>query len=311
MKMRSWLVAFLYTFCVITAQAGSLIAIGQSSNLAILDTKTADSCEPTLTEHFSRYSIYQLSPYQTGHHVLIEQQFDVGRGCFEGYSPAKVSVSAKHLDAKFGGVDKKELWSFTTEGISGDVLGSVLHGVYRVDMPGCCSAAKTSKFFSLETGRLIGSTTSERLSSAPLLKVDFVDRYDSQGVVEARFISAEDNIASTPQTPTKAIGTIFLANRLSVVETISILGEGQLGTEEWWLSEFNLDKENYPEELSKEVMSLSGKDMAKIHIKLKCRCDAKPLDITIPLTINGLNEKSSIINGSAEISLVRTVSPSP
>jgi hypothetical protein len=294
--MRFATIILSFLACVSFAEAGSMVTVGKAANTAMLDTTTAEACTPSLREHFYRHSVYQLSPHRSGHHALIQQEFDIGQGCFEGYSPAKVTVSAKPLNAKSGRVGARRLWSFTTEGVSGEVETGDFWGLYRIDMPGCCGSARTSKYFSLETGKLVGSTTKR------MLEMSFVDKYDSRGVVERRFISVEDNIASSPQASTKAIATIFYADAYALEETVSVSGNGKLGSEDWWVSE------SYFMGQDSEVqgLALSGSEEAKIRVVLKCRCDAEPLDIDIPVSAAGLNISTSVVKGPKGISLAKS-----
>jgi hypothetical protein len=66
-------------------------------------------------------------------------------------------------------------------------------------MRGCCADEATAKYFSLDTGRLVASST------MPLLQIQVIDIKENR----TRFVGAESNVAASPQASAKAMATLF------------------------------------------------------------------------------------------------------
>jgi len=133
-----------------------IITKGQTS-LSIKASKPGSGCEDTVTsiERFTRDFLFQYDYEQNGYY-LITQKFEVGEGCFEGYDPANVSVTARRIDVHTGKVSKQIVWMFSTKGIKGErVIGKDL---YKIVHPGCCGLSTTTKYFNLHSGRYVGSS---------------------------------------------------------------------------------------------------------------------------------------------------------
>lgn len=157
-----------------------------------------------MVEQFSRQSIYTNYKDRSQSYRLISQQFELGSGCFEGYNPAKITVTAKPIDITSGKIVEKSIWSFTTEGVTGEITQPHGSQLYQVEIPGCCETKNTTRYFSLYTGKLLASSTGS------LLGITFEGLFDSGShVYLSRIVAVEDNLASLPYATTKSIATVY------------------------------------------------------------------------------------------------------
>jgi hypothetical protein len=273
------------------------VVVGRSESTATLDTSTASSCQPTILEHYTRYAIYGHGFERTQQQSLIRQTFDVGSGCFEGFNPASVSVEAVAIDTHTGRQGKDKLWSFTTEGASGSVQTSMLWGLYRVDMPGCCGSADTIKYFSLDSGKFVASSTGR------ILEIDFTSHRDNHGISVRRFVTVEDNIAASPHARTKAIATVFFADGHGMRETLSIHAPAAIEKQDWWLADIGFAGEDP----TRANIAVAGDAThPAMHALLKCRCDkTKDVDLVLPVALDGMAEKGARLTGPDGITLVK------
>jgi hypothetical protein len=284
-----FLLATLSLMTHVTATTASVanVTISTSQDSTTLDMSTAGSCRPTLIDQFTRRMLHQVPPYEEHTYYLVTQKFVVGEGCFEGYNPALVTVQAQAIDVKTGRVGHKKLWSFSTAGIDGRVDAWLSGPLYRVDMPGCCAAEKTFKYFSLNTGRLVASST------VPLLQIDRTDTREFQ------YVGAESNLASSPQAPTKAMSTIFFGDNDGLIETVSISSPESYGSEDWGVQ--TLEFQSKPSNQASLVAKASDRPL--LHIVLGCRCDAPLVDIFLPVARSGIDvsEEAKILGTPVEL----------
>jgi hypothetical protein len=159
--------------------------------------------------------------------------------------------------------------------------------IYRVDMPGCCGANLTSKFFSLFSGKLVASSTGS------MLKIYSTRDHD------VRYVSVEDKIASSPQAGPEAMATIFIGDSEAALETLKISSATSFGKEDWWLSELAFKGR----EASTAHLVFTDFSEAIIHVELHCRCEAEALRIDIPLSRDGFDEHRATVAGPSAVVL--------
>jgi hypothetical protein len=265
--------------------ADSTKTVHTSLDVAIL--KQGESgCRPTLIEHYTRHLLHELPPYRSGKYLLVTQRFSVGTGCFEGNDPATVKVDGQPIDVETGKVDGHLSWSFTSQGTEGriDPFGS--GDLYRINMRGCCADEATAKYFSLDTGRLVASST------VPLLQIQVTDIKENRN----RFVGAESNVAASPQASVKAMATLFFGDDEGVLETVSISSHEAYGSEDWGVTELNFPG-------SQASIGLRSMEKASLHIVLSCRCDSAQVDLTIPVLGAGIDVDGSVIRNGPPVEL--------
>lgn len=280
---------FLFLAAIgVAAHAEPTTPLAWSTSSLSLDTKTADACLPTVLEKYVRYAVVRVPAQPAPWHQLIVQRFEVGSGCFEGFRPARALISAKTVDVRTGKTGDKPLWSFETEGIFGEIAPWPASGLYRVDMPGCCGAAKTEKFYSLQTGKLVAASTSALLS--------FEEPKDRA----LRFVAVEDSIASSPQGQSGALATVFFGDVEDMREAVAITADAGAGRRGWsaeiaWKGQENGTRHLVP-------TALPG---ATLEITLQCQCDVEPVNIEIPVSAEGLDEAKAKVSGLPGIVLTK------
>jgi hypothetical protein len=167
-KMKiSILIVLLMVFALTHPSLASeelIITKGQTS-LSIKPSKPASGCDHTVTsiERFTRDFLFQYD-YESNGYYLITQRFEVGEGCFEGYDPANVSVTARTIDLHTAKVSKQIVWMFSTKGIKGERDVGPMKDLYKVIHPGCCGLSTTTKYFNLRSGRFVGSSMLQPLT---------------------------------------------------------------------------------------------------------------------------------------------------
>jgi hypothetical protein len=244
--------------------------IRETESRFFLDTSGRTDCAPTVRETFTRFHVRRRD-FHGNPPALVRQDFEIGSGCFVEYKPARVSLSAQPLNLKTGRTQDTILWRFSAEGTSGFPEPDI-EGLYRIDHPGCCSSANTAKYFSLITGKQIGSSTSK------LLELPFHE------ATERRYMTAEDNTASSPwKTPSDAaeiIATVFFGSDEALMQSVSI----QIPkNHEAWMATLDYDT----------AYTTSG---GKAILTLQCRCEGKGR-IELPFSISGINIKAARIKG--------------
>jgi len=242
-------------------------------------------------EHFTRYLIHSVPPYaiwpkdKAGPHYFVTQEFEVGRGCFEGFNPAKVSLKANIIDLKTGAVAPHLVWAFSTEGISGAEQIWDMGGLYRIEVPGCCASEDTHKYFSLDTGKLVGSSTTENS-----LKVEYPSKDGT------RYITMESNLSSSPEGKKKALATLFYGDKSAVVQKIAIMKNSD--NDDWSVSGLEVAGHD-PRQT--QISPKPGENL-KLHITMVCRCEDK-LDMVIPVSASGVDIKHAVITAIKGVQL--------
>jgi hypothetical protein len=294
--MKSFFIILLYTI-PLSAFANNVI-VDSGENIATLDTSTAGSCQVSLVEKFSRFAIAQAPAHTKENHILIKQDFETGKGCFEGYRPQKITVKANPIDIRSGKVSEKKIWEFTEFGVSGEVNEGFSSGLYTIKEPGCCSASDTLKIYSLNTGTLIGSST------VPLIGIGLANTNFW------RFLTIEDRNASSPHGSKEALATLYYSDVRSIKEIVEISGSAKKG-DIWIVSDFYFEK-NESGNISKSkwhtVFNGAGFSDQKLHISAWCMCEEEPkAEIVIPLLQDGLNIDSAVIKGNAKFNFNKKV----
>jgi hypothetical protein len=274
----------------LTDASATSIVIAKNDSSLTLDPQTATSCQPTTVENYARLTVINVSTQQQPEFALLTQQFEVGTGCFEGYQPAHVRVSAQRLNIKTGQAEPNILWSMNSDGIQGAVQSYDAKMLYRIDMPGCCGASDTAKYYSLLTGKLIASATGH------LLSVNAIDEHAT------RFIGVEDNIASSRQGDTTAIATIFLGDNQAQIETLSVKAPTSYAQEDWWIESLHWRGQH----TSQNNLTVKQFMEATLALRLKCRCAAEDIVMQIPLNTQGFANDQAIITGLDGVSVRKT-----
>jgi hypothetical protein len=168
MKISILIAALMvFTLTHLSLASEELIVTKGQTTLSIKPSKPGSGCDHTVTsiERFTRHFLFQHDHKNNGYY-LITQSFEVGEGCFEGYDPANVSVTARSIDLHTAKVSKQINWMFSTKGVKGERDVGGMMDLYKVIYPGCCGLSTTTKYFNLRSGRFVGS------SMLPPLTVD-------------------------------------------------------------------------------------------------------------------------------------------
>lgn len=298
-KFKLYLIVVIAAFAIITivliqaqdstskgsasqSKRGNLVQVGSATNNLFIDTKTSAACSVTAIEKYSRFLIYSYD-YRSQKPFYVQQDFEIGSGCFEGNIPAKVKVTAKEIDITSGELAHDISWSFEAEGTKGEVS---LYGPYIVEAPGCCGASQVDKYYSLKNGKLILSTTIKPL------KVSIANS-NKQGYIGIDHSYQKSNKNS--------IATIFYGtDDEGVIQNISVLSVKD-GKEEWVVDSLKF----YDREANNQELTLFKKDDFKgvsISAKLICRCDRQPLKIILTMNSDSIDIASITTNEPADIS---------
>lgn len=267
-------------------ESGTLKQIGSAENNISVDINTASSC---LIDHIEKYSRFLIYNYDRAvdKYYLVQQNFEIGTGCHEGYFPANVTVTAKQLDLATGKVSPDNAWSFKAEGISGEVQWNFFD-LYKVSMPGCCGAMTTNKYFSLKNGQLVLST------SINPLKIDIAN------TKKVGYIGVE-NGADPASSNKNTIATIFYGTNDGVKQKLSVLSS-KSGEEEWIV-----EKLSFPELVNeKQALTIFKKENfngVPIRVELVCRCDREPVKITLTMSEESINAASAQFKGADDVSI--------
>lgn len=281
MKTLTTLVA-IASLCI-TGIAQTSIPLAKTISSITIDPSTADTCRPTVVENFTRHSVWKIGDHPSPRFALITQKFQVGSGCFESFDPARAVVSAKVVDINTGKVGKGNLWLFTTQGVSGEIESEL----YRVDMPGCCGSSPTSKYFSLSTGKLVSSSTGS------LISVNSTQDHD------LRYVSVEGNIASSRQSKAYGIATIYLGDTEALLETLEVSAGNKFDSEEWWVDSVGWKGKD----ATIKGLAVANFSEAVVHVVLRCRCEATPISIEVPMNQHGFVADKAEIAGLNGVTL--------
>jgi len=155
----------LFAFTHLSLASDELIVAKGQTVLSMKPSKPGTGCDHTVTsiERFTRHFLFQYD-YKNNGYYLITQSFEVGEGCFEGYDPANVSVTARSIDLHTAKVSKQIDWMFSTKGVKGERDIGPMKDLYKVIHPGCCGLSTTTKYFNLRSGRFVGSSMLQPLT---------------------------------------------------------------------------------------------------------------------------------------------------
>lgn len=260
-----------------------LTQIGSAENSLVIDTSTSNTCQVTQIEKYSRFLLYE---YERSTHkkFYIQQDFEIGTGCFEGYSPASITVTAKNIESETGKLSQDIAWAFDAEGVRGGIDELYSYSLYKVEMPGCCGAAEVDKYYSLKNGKLVISSTIQPL------KIDIAntEKLGYIGVHGGADTSNKNSIA-----------TIIYGTNESEMQKISIQS-AKSGDEEWIVEKLKFS------ESDKQVLTLFKREDFKgisIDIELNCRCDREPVKIVLTMNGDRINAASAQISGADDMSV--------
>ena len=217
MKFRIWSMSLIAAVLILTAgcagterrdsetQLGEMLVGSGRSSLIIKPSATSECV--TFTERYKRHLLYLYDEEQQSYY-LITQNFEFGAGCFEGYDPTVVTVTANKLDVKSGQVSKETVWSFTTKGIRGERTGYPLTGLYAVADLG--PRGEITKYFSLISGAFIGSSSLQPLT------------IETPDMSKVRLITAHENKICDYVGGDIRIATIFYADNKNLKQALAI-----------------------------------------------------------------------------------------
>jgi hypothetical protein len=284
-----------------SGNAGDFATIGTARSEITIDKTHTEECGEyvNFVEKFTRFTLFKYD-WQQKKHYLIRQDFELGQGCFEGYNPAQVTVTANALDPIKGTVGTRTEWQFSAAGASGDVAGYPFQGLYKVTLPGCCAASAVDKYFSLITGNFIMASTIR-----PLL-LDLAEQRSQ------RYIAAEANTAAERWNNAKNIATLFLGNPKSNLQRVYVnSSDTKLSSEDWDVAQLNFagakvkngggdptaDNQTHTLFKSSEIAGLS------IQMVLRCRCDSPEIHISLPLQLERFDIEHATVRGIDSVSL--------
>lgn len=255
-----------------------------------IDTTTLNSCLVTTIENYTRLNIHKYAA-PSNEHALIAQNFETGSGCFEGYNPEKIIVTAQRIDLKTGKVDAQPKWVLEAQGSS----GLIEDGMYKVESLGCCSSVTTTKYFSLITGKLITSATTD------LMKISNNKTFDNL------YIGVEANTASLPEKNGGNIATIITGDKNGIIEKLQINSE-TLAENEWDVNSISFtyqkDQPMYSNGKTEYISDgISNKKGIELNIELTCRCEHDPIKISLIIINTNIDLASSLWNFKDKVSV--------
>lgn len=283
---------FLLSLLLPSTVLADYVKIPTAESSIIIDHKTVDSCLVTTVEKYTRYHVYKLNYVKPDNsYYLITQNFETGKGCFEGYNPQNISVTANTLDVATGKIVEHPAWAFHAQAVWGSVEGDL----YKTESPGCCSAVPTYKYYSLKTGKLVSSTTTELRSIT-----------NSKNRKEA-VIGVEANSASSPEKSTDAIATIFVGNENGIYQEVSIQSK-KYSIEDWDIESLNFvltaEAQKYYKNPSNMHVNNDGNFKGiSLRLVINCRCEHEPVNIILQMGENEIDIATSAIIGGKDISL--------
>lgn len=178
----------LYMIFVVAVTCVSLASIAADEpkpNNKLLGTATAEfywdassygKCQQAVTEKYTRFALHNGGNELSDKQFLIRQDFEVGTGCFEGYYPAKIAVSASAVQLSKDGatVSPTMLWRFEETGNAGRIGEYPLQNIYQITLGGCCGSPDENKYYSLLTGRLVAPAVLTTLELADTRALRFI-----------------------------------------------------------------------------------------------------------------------------------------
>ena len=228
-------------------------------------------------------------------YFLIKQRVEFGKGPFEGYNPAKITVSSYGLDLKTGKIQKKAFWRFVSDGIIEGIDPFCNNYLYWIKKPGCCGAPDINKYYSLNTGKLIASTTHE------IIKI-----YNAE-TREYRYLGIEDEIISEKSEFGEILTTLTYSDENDTRQKFDIIVKGienknvEAKYFQWTL--VNLEILNTKND-GYEYNIFNKKDFSGVDIKIKfkCSCDNPLITIIIPIINDHIDYKTIKYEGAPDIS---------
>ena len=265
------------------AFAADNILIGKGVNTISINPNTASDCIVTSTERYERNFLFQYDQNKNDYY-LVTQRFEVGEGCFEGFDPASVSLTAKKINVRTGKSSSKKSWSFSTKGISGERENYPMNGIYKVRYPGCCGALDTFKYFSLYTGNMLGAAYLKPL----VLEIPNEHKF--------RFIFLQDDNASEFLGKGGQI-TVFYSDKESIKQQLFITVSN---APDPFYCDVNLRFDDKEGEMY-ELWNKSEFDGLPIVIKINCGTGTSI--ISIPVVSDKLSIDKAVITGALDIKL--------
>jgi len=290
----------LLVFVLPMAEASPLpsYSIKQNSDTITISPNLTEDCNglPAVTERFSRQLLHRDK--STNAYSIIVQDFEVGTGCFEGYSPANISLAAFPIEVNSGKVGSAPSWTLKTHGMHGEPeydFGPA-EGLYRIDLPGCCAARNTFDYVSLDTGKIVASTT------GPMLEVVFRDKDQSSGS-RPRLVAFEDANASFPlakaESTEEIAAALIFSDYREIKEAVGIMGARCTGGATNVLMNFaGLDQLE-----TVIVESPVSKKPFNAIVNLTLDCDENHVEMTLPVLPSGLDIANAKLKGAAGIHL--------
>ena len=284
MPLIFFIIPFLFIFTAsidVNAKDDFTVIARENSELAV-NLKSFDECAPHTIEKYTRNYLYGTRDSQQ---TLIKQHFEIGKGCFEGYSPQTISVSSHAIDKKLGTVMQNPIWRFDSKGIRGETEKYPYTDIYVVQESGCCDARDINKYYSLKNGNLLA------FSSKDLLIIELAQTN------ERRFVGIEENLSASKSYEGEHVAVIYYSDDTDIKQKLIVKKPD--GKEGWILDKMGAPEDNfnkYP------VTVLNEKEFTNfnLNIRLICRCEANPINISIPVVADRLDVNSaSIENGSA------------
>jgi hypothetical protein len=282
--------ALLFAAVHVPARASDFVAIGNARSEIKIDKTQTEECSEyvNFVETFSRFTLFKYD-WEQKKYYLIKQDFALGQGCFEGFNPQRVTVTANPLNQASGVVANTVAWRFATDGASGGVADYPFAGLYKIDMPGCCAAAPVAKYFSLRSGKFIMASTIR-----PLM-LDLIEQRAQ------RYIGIEDNTAAARWGNVKNIATIFLGDNAANLQMIAIhSADTVFDGEEWMATQLNFVGQDANEQTHSVFKNAA---VPALRIVLACRCERPELTLTVPLDANRIDNKHATITGANGIVL--------
>ena len=288
MPLKSYFIFFLfiYSASIDVIAKDDFTVIDRDNSEFSVKLKSFDECTPHTIEKYTRNYLYG-TPYSPK--VLIKQHFEIGKGCFEGYYPQTISVSSHAIDQNLGTVTQDPIWRFDSKGIRGEAEKYPYTGLYVVQEPGCCDARDIYKYYSLKKGNLLA------FSSKELLIITLAQTN------ERRFIGVEENLSVSKTYQGEHTAVIFYSDDTNIKQKLIVRKPGD---KEGWI----LDKMGAPEEnFNKYPISvLNKKEFTNfdLNIRLICRCEANPVNISIPVVSDKMDINSVTFEHSSVIKII-------
>ena len=286
-KLFISILVIIFSMSTLLFAEDRFIVIDNDETEFSVNLDTLDSCCPHTIEKYVRNSLYDGD--QSGY-LLIKQKFEIGRGCFEGYNPQNIYVSAYSL---INLINKKNeaKWQFNSTGINGAFGKQSFFGLYVIEEKSCCGGGDVIKYYSLNTGNLIAYSSKELLS------------IDLPSISEKRYVGVEDNIVPSKSIKENHVAVIFYSNTNHIIQQYLIKHPND--TEEWILDRFELNENKIIDD-SNKLTPKSRTAEFNLIISFWCRCEAPVVEFSIPILDDKLDINSAIINGDTRAKIVNT-----